>query len=282
MAKKETNEAVVADGTQEQEGTQEIVATVEGLEGDDLMEGFEDIERSFSTLPYLTIVQSSNSDIGVIDGCKPGAFMTTITKDILDNPLELIVYKMWRPRALMPAREDGTFPICSTVDGITGSKYGKCAECDLQGYKDGSCRSQTSFLVAPRNNPNKLLRLTLWKTSARTGTDIIRMLSVIGKEKQLPIYGCSVMLEPKSETGKQGGKYFKFIASMGNVLPKEEIAAIRPNFLEAAEIFKKHKSDFFAMLENNANAATADEEDDFSEGLEASVDGAAAVENPIM
>lgn len=272
MAKKENNEAVA-------DVTQEDVVAAKAVE----LEGFEGIERTYSTLPYLTIVQSSNEDIGVIDGCKPGAFMTTITKDILPAPLELLVYKMWRSRSLMPRREDGTFPICSSIDGITGSKHGKCAECDLQGFKDGSCRSQMSFIVAPRNNPDKLMRLTLWKTSAKTGNDVARILSTVANEKQLPIYAISINMVAESAKSKQGGTYYKYIASIGSVITdEEERAVIRPNFIDARDIFEKHKESFSAMVELNKAEAAEAEGDDFQQGILTGEETSAAVENPLM
>ena len=281
MAKKENNEAVVAaDVTQDSvEVSSEPIDQVDEVE----LEGFEGMERTYSTLPYLTIVQATNEDIGVIDGCKPGAFITTVTKDILSAPLELVIYKMWRSRSLMPPREEGTFPICSSVDGVVGSKHGNCAECDLQGFKDGSCRSQMSFIVAPRSNPSKLMRLTLWKTSAKTGNEMARILTTVAREKQAPIYAISIKLESESAKSKQGGTYYKFVASMGAVIAgPEERAAIRPNYMDAKGIYDKHKESFSAMLAANKAEAADAEEDDFQQGIMTGADEAAAIENPLM
>lgn len=240
-------------------------------------EGFEEEEVRLSNLPVLAVTQSLTPEVvdGEIPGMKAGILMNSATKEPLGVSQKVRIYRLWNARVMLPPRGEGNFPICSSVDGKTGSKYGNCAGCPRKGFTQDSCRDQGYFIGALESNPSQLIRLIMWKTSRANGRKLVKILSDKSKEHNTPIYSVVVTVSAeKKKNEKKNATYWIMDVEFDSVTTDiEELKEIRPYFLEASELRERNIAEFAALVEQlKAESAESDEfgktVEDVEEGTE--------------
>lgn len=233
-------------------------------------EGFEEEEVRLSNLPVITVTQSLTPEVveGEIEGMKPGILMNSVTKEPLGVLQKMRIYRMWNARVMLPPRGEGNFPICSSVDGKTGSKYGRCAACMHKGISSSSCRDQGYFIGALADEPESLVRLIMWKSSRTSGRKLVKLLTDESKKHDTPIYSVVVnVIAAKRRNEKQNATYWIMDVELDSTTTDiDELKAIRPYFLEACELRERNISEFNAYLEQAKAEAT--EEEEFGKTLE--------------
>lgn len=250
-------------------------------------EGFEEEEVRLSNLPVLTVTQSLTPEVvdGEIPGMKAGILMNSATKEPLGVSQKVRIYRLWNARVMLPPRGEGSFPICSSVDGKTGSKYGNCAGCPRKGFTADSCRDQGYFIGALESDPTQLIRLIMWKSSRANGRKLVKILSDKSKEHNTPIYSVVVTVSAvKKKNEKQNATYWVMDVEFDSVTTDmEELKGIRPNFLEASELRERNIAEFAALVEQlKAEATEADEFGKTVEDAEEGADAVSADADPLM
>jgi len=98
--------------------------------------GSENIEQQDLVLPQLSLLQGMSEAVTSEQGpenAKPGRFLHTLTQDIYEPPLRVLLVYHWKSRAMFPKEQDSRFAgveACMSPDGKVGSVYGSCDECD--------------------------------------------------------------------------------------------------------------------------------------------------------
>jgi len=136
---------------------------IKGVEGD---------AKTFRVTELRMRQPMSNSDAIPAD-CKPGELFST-DGDILGNEVRIIpilshaIRKKWA--------EDNKID-CVSLDGVSGTRYGKCKDCPYGQYEQGvklECSPGSSFYVVTPEL-NALYRIDFQKSSAKAGRNIIRL-----------------------------------------------------------------------------------------------------------
>lgn len=229
-------------------------------------EGFEDSEVTLTSYPVITIAQSSTPEIqDGAEGLSLGCLMNSVARNSLGSEMEVVVYKAWKSRVLMPPREQGSFPICYSVDGAVGSKGKKCSTCPHISFGKDNCRDQVYLLVAPVNDPTNIFRLIFWKTSATMGKKFLKIAQAEGQKKGIPLYGMTFKLSTlKKRNEAQKSTYYVFNIELANFLDKATYLGLRSTFLVANDLRNKNVETFYEFIEATKNPVPEDDADDAS------------------
>lgn len=107
----------------------------------------------------------------------PGAFYSTTSRD-LSEKMVVAVLGFFDGRTLWPPKDAGTnAPVCYSLDGLAGSKYGACETCPSKklAYTQGGCTPQFTFWFIDQAMTG-VYELTFSKTSYKAGQGLARML----------------------------------------------------------------------------------------------------------
>lgn len=258
------------------------VAAVEAPVLEEGFEGLDDmgIEATVTSLPFVSLLQALSPAVssGEVEGARAGLLINSMTSELYGQSLEVIVYRPWRSRCIMPPREEGSFPICSTLDMKQGIHQDlglkDCATCELKGISNDSCRDQYWFIVAPANDPSNLMRMNMWKSSAPAGRKLLSLIAAESRKyaaKAKGIYQLKFKIESKKVTSKTGNVYYVFDVSAAGMVD-ESISindTLRPTFHEASALYAAHKEHFDDLIKNGGHSSSEVNEDDFAHTLEA-------------
>ena len=232
------------------------------------LEGFEEQELTIQSLPVLALAQLQTPEVqdGSIEGLKAGVLMNNVTKQPIGETVELIVFKMWNGRTKFPPRGENGPLECWSPDTITGITYGECKNCAFAAFdmKD-RCLEQNFFIVGRADNPRELYRLIFAKSNKKTGEMLGKTLRIECSKTKSPIYGVKIILSTKRvKNEKQNAYYYVFEVKPSGMVTEDQLAELRPIFLELTELRKKSLDDFKASCE--AANTLGEEEPDAQEG----------------
>jgi hypothetical protein len=231
------------------------------------IEGFEESKVTIQSFPILTIAQAQTPEVaeGAIEGLKAGVLMNSVTKAPITDKIELVAYKVWRGRAKLPPRSEGTMVECFSPDGVQGVAYGKCNECQFSEFSKDGCKTQMVFIVAPANEPDNLMRLIFWKSNAATGGRLQKLLQSECKRAGVnSIYGITFNLNTKRVKNEASGSYYYvFEVAAGKKVDDKVTKKLKENFDLVTDLRKQSLEDFYNTLK-----AKADETEEAPEGPE--------------
>jgi hypothetical protein len=270
-----TAEEVVVDNpaTTTETVQDKVTPAEEPEEVDFSKEGFEDSEVTLTSYPVITIAQSSTPEIQEgTEGLSLGCLMDSVARTSLGSEMEIVVYKAWKSRVLMPPREQGSFPLCYSVDGAMGSKGKECSTCPHVRFGKDNCRDQVYLLVAPVNDPKNIFRLIFWKTSATMGKKFLKIAQAEGNKRGIPLYGMTFKLTTaKKRNEAQKSTYFVFNIELANFLDKTVYLGLRPTFLVANDLRNNNVKTFYDFIEAVKNPSVDEgevpAEDEYATGL---------------
>lgn len=136
------------------------------------IKGVEGEARSFRITELRMRQPMSNAD-SIPEDCKPGEFFSTDGDTLGDNIrfipiLSHTIRKKWG---------DDNKIDCVSMDGVSGTRYGKCKECPYGQYEQGvklECSPGHSFYVVTPDL-SALYRVDFQKSSAKAGRNILRL-----------------------------------------------------------------------------------------------------------
>lgn len=161
--------------------------------------------------------QPISSSKSIPDDCKPGQLYSTSSKLLGDSVQFIPVLRhAQRKKWLEDSKLD-----CISIDGVTGTRYGKCKECPYSAYEKGkpmACSSgHTFFVVTP--DLSAIYRMDFQKSSAKAGQNILRLTeppALWGK-----IFTLST--EHKSTAGRN---YYSFATRATGQKPSAEVMEV--------------------------------------------------------
>lgn len=91
------------------------------------------IDREDIVLPRIRLLQPVSSD--VTDGiASAGQFMNSVTGEVFPEDLHVLIFTHFKSRVYFDP--DGNGVLCLSPDGIEGSEFGACADCEYPKWKD--------------------------------------------------------------------------------------------------------------------------------------------------
>ncbi len=135
------------------------------------VKGVEGVPQRFR-VNEIRLRQPISNSPSIPTDCKPGQLYSTGSKSLGDKVDFIpILRHAQRKKWLEDSKLD-----CLSIDGVKGSKYGKCKECPYSVYEQGKpmpCSSgHTFFVVTP--DLSALYRVDFQKSSAKAGQNILR------------------------------------------------------------------------------------------------------------
>jgi len=180
------------------------------------IEGMEEMETTAS-LPSIYIRQPSSGSDAIPTDCKIGDLYDTNGAGHADSFLFIPVFghnvrKKWTDEGLE----------CLSLDGKTGSKYGKCDACPYGAYQEGvrpDCSKGLSYYVVA-NDLTGLYRIDFSKTSAKAGRNIKKL------SRPPAMWGRVFKLTTDRKEGQQNSKYYVYNTQFTGDNTSEEVRRI--------------------------------------------------------
>jgi hypothetical protein len=137
-------------------------------------QGDHSSKTGFSPMP-LKLYQGTGDDPNRPSDCPVGTFYAPFTK--MGSSFKGLVLGVIQGRTLWPPRDEGKAPVCSSVDRVTGSKYGSCQTCAYSSKKttEGGCGSDTVVYLLDQNLTG-IYELRFMSTSAPAGNTLVKAL----------------------------------------------------------------------------------------------------------
>ena len=139
------------------------------------------LNREDIVLPRIRMLQPVSQD--VTDGIgTAGGFMNSVTGEVLPDALEVLIFTHFKSRVMFG--EAGIE--CMSPDGIEGSVYGLCSECDFLNWKDRippacalvhnyPCYILNAGIISGTPLP---IALSMMKTSSKTARKLNTMVAM--------------------------------------------------------------------------------------------------------
>lgn len=108
----------------------------------------------------------------------PGNFYSSTSRDLTDK-MVVAILGFSDGRTLWPPKDaESNQPVCSSHDGVNGSKYGACASCPSKAlpYTKGGCTPQFNFWFIDQEATG-IYELVFSKTSYKAGQALARTVS---------------------------------------------------------------------------------------------------------
>lgn len=119
--------------------------------------GDDDIDDSDIVLPTLKMLQGTA--VNEIEGAKAGQFYNTVTKQLYDGPIRVLVISHSKGNSYFP-EEGSQDKACYSLDGVEGTEYGLCSECrknewdrSVEPHKKPLCNKQHKIIVMTPDGP---------------------------------------------------------------------------------------------------------------------------------
>jgi len=165
----------------------------------------------------IRLRQPISNSKSIPDECKPGQLYSTSSK-LLGDSVQFI--PVLRHAQRKKWTEESTLD-CLSIDGVTGSKHGKCKECPYSQYVEGKpmlCSSgHTFFIVTP--DLKDLYRVDFQKSSAKAGKNILRL-------SEPPALWGKIFTLSTIHTSSGGRNYYSLDTRATGQTPSEEIMAV--------------------------------------------------------
>lgn len=163
------------------------VVAVEGVP----VVGSENIEQDDLILPQLSLLQGMSDAVTSEQGpekAKPGRFLHTLTQEVYEPPLRVLLVYHWKSRAMFPKDNDPRFAgvePCLSRDGKVGTVYGACAECDYTEWGENRqppmCSEAHNFVAMTDSGPAVLRFSRTSYKAARKFLSAFTMAQAMGK-----------------------------------------------------------------------------------------------------
>lgn len=178
---------------------------------DDGLSGFEDFDMEGLVIPRLRLLQPLSEACDDGRG-KPGQYENSLTNDIYDSPLELVLLSAKNGAVYMDTA-DGL--VCKSNDGKVSIKGDECKHCPYNEYykdwKDGEpapkCSATIDLVVVPRHTLSgdmpHVMMMSFIKTSYKVGKKLMSMARYSGKK----LYAKSYNFESVKQKNDKGTFY---------------------------------------------------------------------------
>lgn len=245
--KNEVEEEVVEESAAMKTTVNGDEASSEGFNLDDFIEG---AELTLSQIPTLKLIQALTPEVtsGEYPDIRPGMFIDDVTKEVIGTDVEFRLVMMWRQRVKFPPRESGQTAIecsCPTVSkgavGDIGTTYGHCKTCNFYNFDSKEhCNAQYTLVVALDNDPNKLYRIIVSRTSASAGKNFSDAFATQYNrfaKYRLPLFMFrGVLSAKKAKNNKINATYF---VNELKVIPETEVPTMEESL--KAEFIERYK-----------------------------------------
>jgi hypothetical protein len=211
-------------------------------------EGLVGIESNKLRIPTVKIVQAQSlSKADCPEGSRMGQLYIPGTN--LGNQIELVPVFAYNSRTMFVAGDNSGVIECSSVDGVNGSKFGKCTDCPNLPWRNDqrtACMDNIN-VFALTSDLTRFVRIIFAKTSESSGKFLVRQAARTRK-----IWDTQFILssEAKSKTGKN---WHQFKVSVSSSLPS-------PTAQVAAEIFNSLVKEDYNGLKANTTKLVGIEE----------------------
>lgn len=168
------------------------------------IEGLESLDRNDLVLPRKTILQPTSKKDG-----EAGCFHDNLTNTAVPE-IECVILSITHTRSLWSGDPSAERPECTAMDGISGSRYGKCALCQFNPNNNATlwekgqkrCGPGYLLLAADRNNDDAMFIFSALKTSAKPVKPFITELKT--QRRRPPFYFLTRMTtsQEKNDLGK--------------------------------------------------------------------------------
>ena len=229
--------------------------------GTDTMEGFEDINSSTMAIPFIRILQDlspqvKKKDPGYVEDAEVGDWYNTVTKDLYDSPLKVIVLKFervyieWRP-------DRGGFVSYHTPENAeriaidkTFGKWKTVEGNDLQ-------ETYVYFLLLADDISSGVVILSCTSTAIKTSKEWNRLMTthvMDNGERAMPYY---IVWDLYSEyRTKDQYSWYGFTPKFNAIVTKEQYLALKPE----RKALPDRRVDY-AQLEGSVHTEETIEED---------------------
>lgn len=248
-------------------------------------------KENLSSVPLIKLLQSMSpeaKDHRTYPNLYPGCIIDSITKECLgtavtaqdkaalgiedpkdrvESVIKLYVLLHFRSRVKFPPRSTGINTIeCSCMYTIPGqddygSKYGACKTCKFSEFgRPDACRQQGTVVFALADDPTKMYRVILSKTSYKAYRSLVdgimaslKTCAKLDNGKALPPFVIPVYLYAKEEENKSHDTYNVFNVVVGSgidpALNAEKVRILQERYTTAKELYAESLDKAKAMSE---------------------------------
>lgn len=193
------------------------------------LEGMDDFSTADLEIPVIKIVHGVSKMEGADEHI--GWWWNSISGEF-SKTLEVVVLNGRHSRALFSGNaSESDRPECVSRDGVTGSEYGTCSECDYNAevhtdlWSDKSSKrcnkGYTLFLYQPSSDD-----FAIFQASKTNVAPVRRLNTQLALKYKVPLFGALVTFgtERHEEAGK---KWFTIAPKITRILPPAEVAEYR-------------------------------------------------------
>lgn len=95
------------------------------------------IDSEDIVVPRIKLLQPTSAEV-TDQVAHAGAFLNSVTNEVLPEELHVLIFTHFKSRVYFAKPEDGGGVKCISPDGIEGSEYGVCANCNFRLWKEGT------------------------------------------------------------------------------------------------------------------------------------------------
>jgi hypothetical protein len=170
--------------------------------------GRENIDAADLIFPTLKMLQGSSDEVKKgVEGARAGLFWLTGAEEPFKPPLRVLPVAHTKSRTLFPKENKPEFAgleECRSRDGVTGNRYGNCAECpykewDNENDRPPPCSESNNFTVLTPFGP-AVLRFQ--RTNYKAGK---KLVSAWGMSPD-PLFAHPLVLTTGTRTDKVNGQ----------------------------------------------------------------------------
>lgn len=202
------------------------------------VEGMEELTQADLRLPRWSIAQANSGKDGATEHA--GQFMNNISGEFRPY-LDAVLLKVSPSRAMFNRGTGEKKPECFSRDGITGSKYGRCSECDFnaranpdlmaalkEAREQGvqcqwkNCPAGYTYILI--DDPDTM-SMALFGT-AGTANDAAMTLNTLIVQRRKPIFSWAVRFTTQKTTNKMG-TFYMLKAQIVKELDSDRVQAMR-------------------------------------------------------
>lgn len=215
--------------------------------------GLENVRPEDVVLPRLSILQPT-SPMSSEDGYRQGDIVNGITNENYGKSFEFYVLHYYPNRVMWETDEPGSDIECSSENNITGTKYGKCAECPHSQWGEKErprCTEFKNLVVQPTDLDASPLVLSGKRAALKPVKTLIS--AMISARK--PSFASRWLLEVVKNQKESLTWYTPKFTKVGEITTVAEFKTLKANSDSMAALQSRIKFD----LENEpAPAADAD------------------------
>lgn len=127
-------------------------------------------------LTELRVFQGTGNDPNRPDNCRVGELYLT-SKQNVGPSFTGVVLALWQGRTMWPSADDArSAPLCTSMDRVVGSQYGRCETCPQRPWRDGektSCNDDVVAFMVPKDLSDILL-VRFSRTSESSGRQLAK------------------------------------------------------------------------------------------------------------